>query len=214
MPPSTALTALVLDVPVTPGAGQARDWARAELARREYAEARPGWFERLRDLVLNWFGSLSADGRGVSTLVLVLVLAAVAAAVVVALAWAGRPRPGRRGAAPAVFDGARPLSAADYRGLAERAADSEDWAEAVRHRFRALVAALGERGVPVGGPGATAQEAAAAAALALSGHGDELRAAATRFDETSYGGEPGSAEAYGRVAALDALLGAGPRVPR
>jgi len=88
-----ALLAAVVTAPLEPGPDEARDLLLDELAKLEYAQAQPTWFDLLTQAIVEWFGSLRLGGDGGFPLgVLVVGLALVAAAVLVALLVYGLPR--------------------------------------------------------------------------------------------------------------------------
>ena len=87
------------------------------------------------------------------------------------------------------------MTAADYRAEAERFAAAQDWREAVRARFRAVIRELEQRGVLDPRPGRTAGEIAAEGGGAVPEIGNDLRRAARTFDEVWYGGRAGDVRA-------------------
>ncbi|MFG3103029.1 DUF4129 domain-containing protein [Streptomyces sp. NPDC048182] len=190
--------------PVTVPRDPAREAARRELSKRMYHENDPSWFQRALNAFWDWVGDLfdtaSAATPGGALGLFVVVLAVLA--VLGALWWRlGTPRRGPVSAA-ALFDD-RPRSAAEHRSAADAHAAQGHWSQAVRERMRAVVRALEERALLDVRPGRTAAEAAAEAARALPAHGDRLRAAARDFDDVTYGGRPGTEQAYRRLTALD-----------
>ncbi len=138
----------------------------------------------------------------------------VALLVGVVVRRAGGMRVGRSARAQAaVLDDVR-RTAAEHRRLADAAAASGRWDDAVRERFRAVARSLEERVVLDERPGRTAAEVAAEAALALPGSAGALLAGARVFDDVRYGGRPGTADADRRLRALDAQVTADrPRQP-
>ncbi|MFF4607983.1 DUF4129 domain-containing protein [Streptomyces sp. NPDC001339] len=99
-----------------------------------------------------------------------------------------------------------PRTAAEHRAAADRHATAGRWNQAIQDRMRALVLALEERALLTSGPGRTADEAAAEAGRLLPRHTDALRTAARTFDDVTYGGRPGTEEAYAFLARLDTDL--------
>jgi len=182
----------------------AREAAREELRRREYAEAQPPLLARVVGRLLRELGELldraaAAAPGGRLGLLLLLLLAGLLVAVV--LARTG-PLARSRGPAP-LFDGPGTLTAAQHRALAERAAQEERWADAVRERLRAVVRELEARGALDPRPGRTAGEVARDGGQALPALADDLRRAAVVFDEVWYGGRPADAGSYAVVVGLD-----------
>src|SRR5947209_3905918 len=90
----------------------------------------------------------------------------------------------------------RELSKAQYHRSAAQAAAGGDFAEAIRERFRAVIATLDERGLLPERADRTADEAAADAGAILPTHAEVLVAAARAFDEVEYGEYVGTPEAY------------------
>jgi hypothetical protein len=103
----------------------------------------------------------------------------------------------------AVFDTARPRSAAEYRRLAEQEAAAGDYALAIRSRFRACVAELTERTVLDDRAGRTAYEVVADASQVAPALRQSLQPAASVFTEVVYGNRPGTPERYATVVAAD-----------
>ena len=94
-------------------------------------------------------------------------------------------------------------AAADYRTLAEEAAQRGDWAAAVRDRFRALVRELEVRTILDVRPARTAWEAAYLASRSLPGCTEALRGAAETFNAVVYGDRRADAETYRRMVEID-----------
>ncbi|MFI7098375.1 DUF4129 domain-containing protein [Streptomyces sp. NPDC050161] len=193
----------------------AREAAERELSDPRYHQHDPNPVQR----ALNWFwnhvDALFQAAAGVTpggwTGLLVIV------AVVVLLLVALRLRLGaiRRTPAPsrALFADA-PRTAAEHRAAADRYAIEGHWSHAVQERLRAIVLSLEERVLLTPGPGRTADEAATEAGRALPSHAERLRAAARAFDDITYGGHPGTADAYALMSALDTdLQQAKPHLP-
>lgn len=200
------IAALPLDVPVDPGAPEARRWLVDELARPEYQAARPSWFDRAAKAVWDWLASLTAPSSGGWDGLLVVVLALLVAGVLtVVLLVYGRPRLNRRRRSP-LRPEADERGARELRRSAEAAAARGDWVAAIEERFRALAVALDERTLVRLGRGTTAQAFAASAARVFPDRGRALRDAADAFDAVRYLGRPGTAEQYAAIAALDAGL--------
>lgn len=183
---------------------QARDAARRELSRPEYAEAQPPLVVRVVSRVLQELDELFARASAqlaspVARVLLVAVLVGLAVAVLVRLGPRGR----RAREGDAVFDAAAPRTAAAHRRAAEEAAAQQRWADAVRERLRALVRELEERGVLDPRPSRTASEVARDGGAAVPALASDLQRAARTFDEVWYGGREGGPEAYAAVAEVD-----------
>lgn len=98
------------------------------------------------------------------------------------------------------------LSAAEHRQTADGYAAQENWAAAIRHRLRAVARHLEETGTLNPVPGRTATELARDAGAALPALSGELAAAATTFNDVTYGEQPGTEDDYRRIADLDGRL--------
>ena len=193
-----------------PSREQARDWALRELSDPAYAQARPGWVERLVRWVIDRLSELQvpdtlAPGRSLGTALLLVLLFL---AVVVVLNRTGLLRRGARVASSgAVLDGAQ-HTAAEHRRLADEAAAAGRFDVAVRERFRAVARSLEERVVLDERPGRTADEMAAEAGGALPTTADALRSAAQVFDDVWYGGRTATAAHDAQLRELDQAVGA------
>lgn len=185
--------------------------AERELAKPIYPKA------SLSERIIGWLEDLlyrvAAEGSSVPggwlTISVLLILLAVAVAVAIRIAR--RTMRTNRSRAGALL-GEHDRSAAEHRAAAERSAAAGDWAAAIRHRLRAVARQLEESGVLDPVPGRTATELARDAAQELPHLGDELSAAATAFNDVTYGERPGTEPAYRMVADLDDHLRASPRV--
>ena len=129
----------------------------------------------------------------------------VVVAVIVAVRIARRAMRTDRDAGDALF-GRTELSAAEHRATAEQYAAQGDWAAAIRHRLRAVARHLEETGTLNPVPGRTATELARDAGAALPALAGELAAAATMFNDVTYGEQPGTEDDYRRIADLDSRL--------
>ena len=207
-------------VPIDIGRDAARRAAADELAKPAYAHARPSLTRRALDwigheLTTLWdkaFGSGSGGGSEGWT----AVLAVLALLVVVVVVIRRRYGPVRRRVTDdqALFDETATLDAAGYRRSSEEHAAGGRWAEAVRDRLRAVIAALEERAVLDPRPGRTADVAAREAGALLPEQAPALRAAARVFDDIWYGQAAARPEDYRRLVAVDeAVAAARVRVP-
>ncbi|WP_104089538.1 DUF4129 domain-containing protein [Arthrobacter sp. GMC3] len=203
------LAALGADVPVTPGADEARRWAAEELAKKAYQDAKPG----LAETVLNWLGQTLKellDGMGSlpgSTgllVVLGLLLLAIVAAVVII-----RPRLNRRKPSDDhIFDGTTTQSGAEHRAMARAAVERGDLEMAISEQFRAIVRAAEERSIITPTPGRTAAEVAADLRLAFPARAPDLWRAAEIFNSVRYGHAHPTLSHYQELVATDAALAA------
>ncbi|MGV0644750.1 DUF4129 domain-containing protein [Mycolicibacterium sp. XJ2546] len=183
----------------------AHEAAERELAKPIYPKAsltdRLGdWFN---DLLYRLFNEAASVPGGWLTITVLAVLVAVA--LIVAVRVLRRTMRTARGGEYALLSD-RDLSAAQHRLSAEQAAMTQDWAAAIRHRLRAVARQLEESAVLEPVPGRTATELARDAGRALPNLIDELQAAATAFNDVTYGERPGSEAAYRQVVDLDDQL--------
>lgn len=156
-------------------------------------------------------------------LLVVLLIVVVGAALLLILRKMGKPRKDEKSkqenAKPKHLAGGAaevPLTgAALLRHNAQQAARGGDWQEAIRERFRAVIATLDERSLLPERKDRTADEAARDAGELLPAHAAALREAARAFDEVEYGDYLGTPEGYEVISAVDdAILGAEPAVSR
>lgn len=188
--------------PVDLDRDSARDAAQQELDKLIYPKP------SLTDRLVAWVdellyrlasGAAQVPGGWVTVAVLVLL-------TVVALTVAIRVARNAMRTAPdsaAVLFGDVVLSAAEHRAIAEQHAADGDWSAAVRHRVRAVARRLEENGVLDPVAGRTATELAATAGAQLPALAQRLGAAATAFNDVTYGQRPASADQYAFVATLD-----------
>lgn len=202
-----ATTGALVATPISPDSDEARELLRRELARPEYLEAQPNWFDLAAQAVWEWFSGLFDAGVGGPPSIVWVVIAILAvAAIVAAYLIFGPPRLNRRSAAPgAIFDDDSRDSAA-IRRSADAAAAAADWALALEESFRAIARGLSERAVLETQPGTTARAFATRATEFFPGLGAELAASAVAFDGVRYLDRPGTDDAYREVAALEARV--------
>ena len=157
--------------PVDIGRDQAAQEAAKELSKSAYRQSGGSIVGKAIAKVLQWIGDLldsltgsSPNGHaGLAMLIGLLVL------VVIVVLWrAGVLRTSRR-TPQAVFDTAKPRTAAEYRAQSEREAASGDYALAIRSRFRACVSELTERTILDERAGRTAYEVVADAGRSAAG---------------------------------------------
>ena len=204
-----------------PDADDARNQLAEELARAEYAQARPnpllGFLADLWQGFLSWFDGLNGIRPNLGTAV---VLAAVVALAVFAVVVV-RPRLNRRAPVQEPGLGLSPsLTAGDYRARAARAAAAGDWSTAYVERFRAVVLAAEERTLLDPQPGRTAFEATGRLGGLFPEHAAALARAATLFNALRYGDHRATAAEHAALATLDDALaaarpsaGVGPLLP-
>lgn len=176
--------------------------AQDELDKPIYSKGSAGdqFLDWLNDLIYRMLHKASTVPGGWFTATVLLILLAIA--VVVAVHVARRTMRARRGGDHLLFEAAQ-LTAAQHRATAEGYAAQGDWAAAIRHRLRAVARQLEETGVLAAAPGRTANELARDAGAALPHLAGELSQAATAFNDVTYGGQPGTQDAYQMIADLD-----------
>ena len=202
-----------LDVPIGIDRDEAQRRAAEELAKAKYGGT-PPWvsdvadradrfLQWLVDLYLGLLANQDPTGNvGVNWgCVIAVVLLITAVGVVVWRVGLPRWRRSRRDATVEV-DATR--AAADYRTLAEEAAQRGDWAGVVRDRFRALVRELEVQTILDVRPARTAWEAAYLASRSLPGSTAALREAAESFNAVVYGDRRADAATYRRMVEVDA----------
>lgn len=199
-----------LDIPVRLGRDEARQRAAEELAKAKYGGV-PDWLVRVGDDADRWiqrFLKFIFDipfGRGTTTGIspgFVVVTSLVLLVLALVIWRVGLPRwRARRTEQSLELDPAKPP--ADYRMQAQAYATGQQWAAAVRDRFRALVRELEIRTILDERPARTATEAASAASRSLPEHADRLHDGAELFNAVVYGDRRADADAYAAMVALD-----------
>ena len=203
------------DLPVpTTSADEVRRIADAVLARPEFAEAQPAWWQRLLRILSDYLAGLSeavgAGGSAVGTAVIVA-LALIAILVVVRYTRTLRRDPRR----DLAVGGQIGRSSADWLSDANAAEDLQQWREAVRCRYRALLAALSAAGLIDEIAGRTSGEYRSAVATDVPAAAAAFTDATARFEDAWYGAAPvtsADVTAFGE-AARRTLADAGVRRP-
>lgn len=183
--------------------------AGEELSDSAYADAEPGWVQRVFDALAHLFGEFVGGVAGsmpggwwtLGPLLALLVL------VVIALIVYARPSRNAH-TAEALFGDRAPKTPADHRAAAERHAAGGDYSEAVRERLRAIALELEERDVVQPRPGRTATELAADAGEAMPAQRAALEEAAAVFNDSAYGDRPATPDGYRMLRELDEALSA------
>lgn len=209
------------DTPVDVTSDQARQLAIRELSKSQY--------HRGGDLSQNPSGQpttavptpppaaqpphASGSSHALAIVLIILAIFVLVAAALLVLRWLGKPRTDKRrkekkekragssSTAEEILTGA-----ALHRRNAEQAAAAGDFAEAIRERFRAVIATLDERGLLPERADRTADEAATDAGVILPAHAEVLAAAARAFDEVEYGEYVGTPQAYAVISEVDELV--------
>jgi hypothetical protein len=173
----------------------ARDAAARELSKGAYHADDPSLLERILDRVVRWLDSLGSalgagPGGGAVGLLAILVVVVGLTALIL---WRTGPlrRRNARGAARIELSGQ--LDADEHRRQADRFAEQQRYAEAVRERMRAVVRELEARGVLDSRPGRTAGEIVREAGSLVPQVANDLRHAARIFEEVWYGSRPATA---------------------
>jgi hypothetical protein len=217
------VSAISVDVPITPGRDSARQQAARELAQGKYrvtpspsaptASPTPSVASPSPSPTPT-ASNTKHHSSGGTILLVILLIAVVGTVLLLILRKIGKPRkdekakpdkPNRSGNAPSVEV---PLTgAALQRHNAEQAARSGDWQEAIRARFRAVIAELDERALLPERKDRTAHEAAQDGGAILPEFAAPLLDAARAFDEVEYGDYLGTPEGYAVISTVDDAVG-------
>jgi hypothetical protein len=192
--------------PPAHGADDVRRLARTVLSRPEFAGPPPSLPARARDWIVARVAELLGalfGGTGPSRAGWV----ALAAVAVGALVVVRRLRRGLTAdpAVAAATDG-RPKDAAAWRAEAAAHEAAGAWREALRCRYRALVAELAARGVVDDAPGRTTGEERSAVVRAVPGAAGAFGEIADLFDGAWYGHEPVGPAELRRVGAIESAV--------
>ncbi|MEO6309461.1 MAG: DUF4129 domain-containing protein [Leifsonia sp.] len=200
--------ALRVGIPVDPSAPEAKQWLREELAKAPYQAAKPTWFDRASQALLEWLNSLTMpSGDLIGPWLPVIITVIVAAVAITAFLIFGLPRRNRRSTpAAALFGDDDHRSADAIRRSARAAAETHAWSRACEEMFRAITRGLFERTIVQLAPGTTAHDVAAAAATAFPAHRAHLGAAAAIFDSVRYLGTQGTEAEFSSLAELERAL--------
>jgi hypothetical protein len=165
-----------------------RETVREVLSRPEFRPPGRSLLERAVDWLLEVIGRLlgALAGSGAGGIVGLLLLALVLLGVGVLAARFSRGLTPSPELAAVVAEGRR-LSAADWRAEAEALERAGAWREAVRSRYRALVADLAARGLVEEGPGRTAGEYRRQVRRAVPAAATDFAGATELFEVAWYG---------------------------
>jgi hypothetical protein len=216
------MSAIAAGVPVTPDRQGAQQQAGQELAQGKYhvqpsptpsgASSSPS--PSVASPSPTPTPTASHHSSTGTILLVILLIVVLGTALLLLLRKMGKPRKDHAGkdVKPkhlAGGAGEAPLfGAALHRHNAEQAARGGDWQEAIRERFRAVIATLDERRLLPERADRTADEAARDAGDLLPEHAGALHEAARAFDEVEYGDYLGTPEGYAVIGAVDeAILG-------
>lgn len=171
------------------------------LARPEYRENEPGLLRRALDLVLEWLGRIleavvGAGRQNVVGTIVVLVVLGVALILLVRFLRGVRRDPGKDRA----LDLAPGRSPREWQAEAEEQERAGRWREALRCRYRLLLARLAARGLIEEVPGRTSGEYLREATEALPAAAGDLWTVTRAFERAWYGNQPVDADEVHRVA--------------
>jgi hypothetical protein len=192
-------------VPIDIDRDAAREAAQDELDKPIYPKGTltDQFNQWLDDLIYRIVAKGAIVPGGWFTITVLLIILAIA--VVMAIRVARKAMRTNRGGDHQLF-GSTELSSAQHRDLAQQCAGHGDWAAAIRHRLRAVARHLEEVSVLAPVPGRTANELARDAGTSLPQLSGELSAAATAFNDVTYGELPGTPSAYQMISDLDDRL--------
>ncbi|MFI7134546.1 DUF4129 domain-containing protein [Nonomuraea sp. NPDC050153] len=188
---------------------------REEAARRAAEELlkpayeKESWPDLIYRRVMQFLGDLvdrAAGGGTAGGIIASVIIVLIILALIVLISWRFRKATRKNALTVGGLFGERVMTAAEHRTAAAGLAAEGRWTEAVQERLRAIARDLEERALVDGMPGRTADELTREAALSLPGFATRLAAAARSFDDVTYGGVPGTREAYEAMTDLDEQL--------
>ncbi|MBG0739450.1 DUF4129 domain-containing protein [Paeniglutamicibacter antarcticus] len=202
------LTSRSTDIPVLPGADEARRWARDELSRKIYQDAKPGLAEEILARIVKFFTAAFNGLSGINGNLGFVLLGVVLLALIAVSLWLVRPRLSRRqiNLEAEVFGTEVLLTAGEHRKLAQQAAMVGDYGGAVTAQFRAVVRTAEERAILDPQPGRTVDEATAGLIRAFGAQRRNLLAAAGCFNGVRYGDVVAVPADFARLKELDHVL--------
>jgi hypothetical protein len=222
------VSSIFAGVPVTPNREQGQQAATQELAQGKYhvtpspspSSPSPTPTPTVSTPSPTPTSNTSHHSSTGTILLVILLIVVVGIAVLLILRRIGKPRGDKSGKTekPKHLAGGAaevPLfGAALHRHNAEQAAKGGDWQEAIRERFRAVIAVLDEQSLLPERKDRTADEAAHDAGALLPEHAAALRDAARAFDEVEYGDYLGTPEGYAVIGEVDEAIHGGTVVRR
>ena len=222
------MSSIFAGVPVTPNRAQAQQQAAQELAQGKYhvtpapspSSPSPTPTPTVSTPSPTPTSSTSHHSSTGTILLVILLIIVVGIAVLLILRRIGKPRGDKseKSDKPKHLAGGAseiPLfGAALHRHNAEQAAKGGDWQEAIRERFRAVIAVLDEQSLLPERKDRTADEAARDAGELLPEHAAALLDAARAFDEVEYGDYLGTPEGYAVIGTVDEAIRDGAVVRR
>lgn len=189
-----------------------RDAARHILSSPAFRTPSKPLLDRARDWVFHQIGrvisNLASGGAGSTIGIAIVILAAIAIVFVVSR-YSRTVRPDAAHRLPALVVERRP--ARDWLADAAAYEQAGAWRDAVRCRYRALVAELAGRGILDEVPGTTAGEYRQVVSRRAPTVGRPFGQASELFERAWYGDEPGGAQEAGQLRRLadDVLTGVG-----
>jgi uncharacterized protein HemX len=211
---------------MSPGRQQAQQQAAQELAQGKYhvqptspgpSSTTPSPTPTVSTPSPTPTSNTSHHSSGTTILLVILLIVVLGVALLLILRKIGKPRKDektKKDKGKHLAGGASevPLfGAALHRHNAEQAAKGGDWQEAIRERFRAVIAVLDEQSLLPERKDRTADEAARDAGELLPEHAEALVDAAQAFDEVEYGEYLGTPEGYAVISAVDDAIGSAVR---
>lgn len=195
--------------PITLDGDEAQEQLIQELSKRKYQPTAQDW---MGDIV-EWFMSLfdnipipTEGGAGVLSLIGLLV---VLGAIIFAIYKFGAPRLAKRrreGQHSVLFGEEEHRTAQELRTAAKKAAQKEDWVNAVTLQFRAIARRVQERTILEHVPSLTAQTFSHQLAHSFPQYSSQLHHSADSFDEVRYLLRPGTRDDYQLMLTLDQQL--------
>jgi hypothetical protein len=191
---------------------QVRGAAQDILRRAEFQPSKRSWWSAAIHWVLHELGRLLGrlvgigGGSGVEGWVAVAVLVAVVVVVVLLALRSWGPLVRDPSRPVAIVAATRGRSAVDWRAEAARHEREGRWRDALRCRYRALVADLAGRGVVDEVPGRTAGEYRAEMQVRAPSVAAEFAGATALFEDAWYGDRPTGADDQARFDQLAGLV--------
>lgn len=204
----TALVHVAADLPVSQrDPDRVANAVHRVLSRPEYQQPAKPWLTRIRDDVIDWLARALSTiaGAGIVAWIMLAVVLALVALVAVRLFRDVSRDP----ASGVTVAAARIRPAADWRAEAEAHEQAGEWRQALRCRYRALVADLAGRGLLDEVPGRTTGEYRAELSASLPAASPPFRGATELFEGAWYGHQPTGASDTARFRELaDSVLAA------
>lgn len=203
-----------LDVPIRIDRDEAQRLAEVELAKNKYDSGPPEWLNKVGEWLeklfnwivslLNWSARARQPGGGGGINWGFVIAVGVLLILIAIVVWkVGLPRWRKPTDSDDGLDLDPTRAPSDYRSTSEIAAQQENWAAAVRDRYRALVRDLEIRTILDVRPARTAWEAAYSAARVLPDSTEDLYTGADLFNDVVYGDRPAGEQHYLTLVGID-----------